>query len=178
MYEVEIKLPAEHEPVRKALAASGATRLGELTQRDMYYDAPHRDFADSDEALRLREETAEERTAVLTYKGPKVDPQAKTRIEHETVVDSPAALGDILTSLGFSPAATVEKTRERYELDEILVSLDTVAGVGSFVEAETEAKADGLDAARETVEATLRQLGLEPDEQIRRSYLELVLEAE
>ncbi|MFW5921704.1 MAG: class IV adenylate cyclase [Halodesulfurarchaeum sp.] len=176
MYEVEVKVRAAHETVRQELESAGATPLGTVDQRDVYFDAPHRDFAARDEALRLREETdAEGTTAVLTYKGPKLDRESKTRREHETAVGSPGALKEALEALGFEPAATVAKTRERFDLDGFTVVLDSVEGLGEFVEVETTATGESVEQAKNAVSDTLERLGLDPENGITTSYLELSL---
>lgn len=176
MYEVELKVRAAHEDVRPKLEAEGTTRFGTVDQRDVYFDAPHRNFAARDEALRLREETdAEGTTAVLTYKGPKLDQESKTRKEHETTVDEPTELEHALDALGFEPAATVVKTRERFELDGFTVVLDSVKGLGEFVEVETTAVEADVEEAQQAVADTLERLGLDPENQRSTSYLELLL---
>ena len=74
MYEVELKVRADHDAVRERLAAVDAAPRGAVVQRDTYYDAPHRDFAETDEALRVRRvETEGDVESRLTYKGPLVD---------------------------------------------------------------------------------------------------------
>jgi adenylate cyclase class 2 len=93
-----------------------------------------------------------------------------------TVVADGEATADIFESLGFDPAATVRKERERFAVGEYTVTLDTVDGVGEFVEVETETDEDGVEPARERAYEILRDLGLDPDEQIRTSYLGLLLE--
>jgi adenylate cyclase class 2 len=175
MYEVELKLRADHDRVRDRLAALGAEQAGEVTQVDTYYDAPHRAFGETDEALRLRRETTADgaTTTKLTYKGPLVEAESKTRREHETVVGDAEAARAILSNLGFEPAATVEKERRFFEHDGYTVTLDRVDGLGEFVEVETEAEAVG--PAREGAVALLEELGLDTDEQIRTSYLGLLL---
>jgi adenylate cyclase class 2 len=189
MYEVELKVRADHARVRDRLDELGARKTGEVRQVDTYYDAPHREFAETDEALRLRRETdgAGETTVVITYKGPLVDRESKTREEHETAVADGAAAGEILASLGFDPAATVEKDRRFFSYDGYTVTLDAVDGLGEFVEVETEvatddgevdsgaATPDAVAAAREGAIAVLDELGLAADEQIRTSYLGLLL---
>ena len=178
MYEVELKLRADHERVRAALADRGATEAGRVEQVDTYYDAPHRDFAETDEALRIRRETVDgggRTEARVTYKGPLVEAASKTREEHETGVDDGETMAAVLESLGFSPAATVEKSRERFRLDGYAVTLDDVAGLGEFVEVEREAPESDLEAVREGAAEVLRSLGLDPDEQVRTSYLGLLL---
>lgn len=175
MYEVEMKVRADHESVIPELDAAGASLRKSVEQIDVYFDAPHRDFAARDEALRLRKEiTAGETTAVLTYKGPRMDSDSKTRAEHETTVGSPTALREALSALGFAPAATVEKTRDRYALGEFTISLDAVEGLGEFVEVEMTVTAEAIEQAQGEVASTLETLGLDPGDQITTSYLELL----
>ncbi|MFC6961573.1 class IV adenylate cyclase [Halocatena marina] len=186
MYELEVKVKTDHDAVRSKLAELDATQLSTVDQVDTYYDAPHRTFAETDEALRIRAETesnesssAPDPVTQLTYKGPLVDDASKTRTESETEVESRETMEEILDHLGFSPAAVVEKSRERYALDGYTVTLDTVSNLGEFVEVETEVEADhtnaDFDTAREGAFSILRALGLDPDEQIRTSYLDLLI---
>ena len=177
MYEVETKVRASHEAVAATLRALDADPVDEIRQTDVYYGAPHRDFAARDEALRRRTERRDddERT-VLTYKGPREAGVEKVRAEHETVVEDPTALTAILEALGFEPAATVEKTRRRFDLDGVTVTLDAVDGLGEFVEVETTAAETDLAAARETVADALEALDLGTATPIEASYLELLLE--
>ncbi|QLG62405.1 class IV adenylate cyclase [Halorarum salinum] len=194
MYEVELKVRADHDAVRKRLASLDAVRRGHVRQTDDYYDAPHRSFTETDEALRVRRERtvgdengdaasdadedgtgAHDAVTVLTYKGPLVEEESKTREERETAVADSDAVEGILVGLGFETAATVEKEREAYEVDGYAVTLDRVAGLGEFVEVECEADADEVPAAREGAVALLRELGLDPDDHIRTSYLGLLL---
>lgn len=176
MYEVEMKVRGDHEHVRRALNEHGATPTETITQRDTYYDAPMRDFAETDEALRIRREEGDgNERAKLTYKGPLVGETSKTREEHETELGDGDVMDSILDSLGFVPVETVEKGRERFSLGEYVVTLDSVDGLGEFVEVETEADERGIDAARAGVAETVEALGLDPESEIRTSYLELLL---
>lgn len=177
MYEVEMKLRADHERLRGELERRGADRVEFVTQRDTYYNAPARDFAETDEALRIRREVREdEAQAKITYKGPLIGEASKTREEHETGVADGDTMASILESLGFLAVETVEKRRERFVLDTHTVTLDSVTGLGEFIEVETEAREADLDAARAGVARTVESLGLTPDTEIRTSYLELLLE--
>lgn len=160
MYEVELKVPADR---------------GTVEQVDTYLGAPHRAFAETDEALRVRRETPVDGDpeATLTYKGPLVEAASKTREEIETGVGSPEATEALFGALGFDPVATVEKRRERYELEGYTVTLDRVADVGEFVEVETHAEA--VEPAREGARALLADLGLDPGDHVRTSYLAMLL---
>jgi len=191
MYEVEVKVRADHERVRRELDAHGAVHEGAVVQEDTYFDAPHRSFAETDEALRVREvvglgddrsEDAVEAALAdassrVTYKGPLVDSETKTREEHETGVDSGTEMRAILDGLGFAEAARVRKVRERYGFQGVTVTLDDVDGLGEFVEVELETESeDDVPAARERAYEAMQSLGLDPDDGIRTSYLGLLLE--
>ncbi|WP_439026569.1 class IV adenylate cyclase [Haloarchaeobius sp. DT45] len=193
MYEVEVKVQASHAPVRERLAEQDAVPVDAVVQEDVYYDAPHRDFAATDEALRIRREATVDPDATdtvaaavdavdgaefeanVTYKGPLLEAESKTREEFETLVADGETMDEILSRLGFEPAATVRKRRERFALDGYTVTLDAVDGLGEYVECETETEEDGVEEAREGAFDVLRSLGLDPDDQIRTSYLGLLL---
>ncbi|GAA0718573.1 adenylate cyclase class 2 [Halorubrum trapanicum] len=191
MYEVEIKVPAELDATRERLREAGAERVDARRQRDTYYDAPHREFAETDEALRIRRETPlaegvesppeddSDAAATVTYKGPLLDEASKTRAEHETGVDDGEALAAVFSGLGFEPAATVEKRREFWSYDGFTVTLDAVTGLDEYVEIERAVETEGeVDAAREAAVDALDRLDLDADEQVRTSYLGLLLAGE
>jgi len=172
MWEVEAKAPARDlEALAAELARRGAQLLADRRERDVYFAAPDRDFAETDEALRLR--TVEDRTT-LTYKGPKIDPRTKTRRELSVDVDDPIAAAALLEALGYRRVGAVSKHRRVYELGRTEIALDNVEGLGSFVEAEELAETEAeRDRAQEHVLALLTELGFTQRE--RRSYLELLL---
>ncbi|MXV64230.1 class IV adenylate cyclase [Natronorubrum sp. JWXQ-INN-674] len=185
MYEVEVKVPAALEAVRSRLEALGADREGTIVQADTYYDAPHRSFVDTDEALRIRRESNPESgtdETRITYKGPLLDDESKSREEFETAVGDGETMDAVLTHLGFEPAATVRKERERYGLEgdgySYTVTLDSVDDVGEYVEVETDVEREAdLEPAREGAYDVLERLELDPTEQLRTSYLGLLLES-
>lgn len=184
MYEVEIKVPASVDRTRERLVDAGADQRGRRRQRDVYYDAPHRAFAETDEALRIRHETASpaesaDASTRLTYKGPRLDTASKTRVEHETAVADADELADVLDRLGFEPAATVEKQREYWTLDGFTLTLDVVSDVGEFVEIERAVEdADAIDETRAAAVQTLARLDLDVDDQVTTSYLELLVDGD
>ena len=180
MLEIEVKCPvADFGAVKKCLAEWGAKPEPPRAEADHYYNAPDRDFARTDEALRLRRCGPQNK---LTYKGPKIDTQTKTRTE----IEVPLADGDqpaedccrFFEHLGYRPTAVVRKDRIGYhcarEGFDVHVTLDTVAQVGRFVEAEIVADEDRLSAARAALLRLIAELGLHTTE--RRSYLEMLLE--
>lgn len=160
------------------LAEVGGEFAPPVVQVDTYYSHPGRDFARTDEALRIRRV---ENDAFITYKGPKVDDSSKTRQEIELPLMNgvKGALGHarLLEALGFRAIASVSKKRRKADLTwqghEVEVSLDEVDSIGTFVELESAADEAGLTAALKCLASLAEKLGLTHDE--RRSYLELLL---
>ncbi|MCH7990085.1 MAG: class IV adenylate cyclase, partial [Planctomycetes bacterium] len=80
-YEVELKFPLDDaERISAQLDGLQAERGAPIEQVDRYFNHPSRDFAQTDEALRIR--TMNDRS-LLTYKGPLLDAETKTRLEIE-----------------------------------------------------------------------------------------------
>ena len=178
--EVEQKFPISDPVAFQRRLATLVPVVGKTeTQADSYYNHPARDFAKTDEALRIRRVGA---SNYFTYKGPKLDEATKTRREIEIAIGSgePAAAeaGEMLEALGFVPVATVRKQRRHasvsWQGQEVLVALDKVEELGSFVELEIIATEGQLDKARDCLMSLAAHLGLANAE--RRSYLELLLE--
>lgn len=169
-FEVKARVPrGEEARVRSALGEP----LRVEAQVDAYLAHPTRDFASTDEALRVR--VAGGRTEV-TYKGPKIDRDTKARREITlTAAEGEAAALALFESLSFRLVARVAKTRAIFEHRGFEASFDEIEGLGAFVELE-RALPDGasLDDAKRDARAALAGLGLVDTE--RRSYLELLLQ--
>jgi adenylate cyclase class 2 len=180
-YEVEQKYRLDDAPrIEAALAALGVRWRDPERQVDTYYAHPSRDFAQTDEALRIRRI---ELQGFVTYKGPKVGAVAKTRQELELpIADGPLGadrFAELLEALGFRRVAEVPKLRRPGELDwngrVVEVALDEVASVGCFLEIELVVEGNARDVAEQTLQSLASRLGL--SQQVRRSYLEIVLES-
>jgi len=186
-FEVEVKIPLkETERLGAALLKIGARKLNTETQVDAYFDHPCRSFPETDEAIRIRSRQphSDSHQAVddvrplneMTYKGPKVDPLSKTRVELSVGLDDSREAGLILNQLGFRAIADVTKIRSFYALRDITISIDDVIDVGVFLELEHVVEhEDKIPSAREDIFGVIRELGLDPEESIRDSYLEMYL---
>jgi adenylate cyclase class 2 len=177
MIEVEVKAraPKDQSVLEEKMVKIGALRDGEEFQEDVYFNAPHRDFAQTDEALRIRKVISGASEKIfITYKGAKMDEVSKTRKEIEVGVEDSRKVADIFQNLSFRPVATVRKNRIIYTLNDLIITLDEVQGVGNFVEIEKEIE-EGEDTkeALDEIFATYSQIGIE-DGFERRSYLELM----
>ncbi len=183
--EIELKFSiTDADHILAQLAPLGLTDEGSIDQVDIYYNHPGRDFATTDEALRIRRTG---QSSYLTYKGPLLDPLTKSRREYEAhlaegqpTFDTMAA---ILSNLGFTAVREVAKTRHRYtftwEGRPFELCLDDVKGLGHYIELETVSDDESHATQSSTRESLLRlakTLGLASSE--RRSYLRLLIEKE
>ncbi len=180
VYEVEQKFRVDElSSIEDALGQLGAPPGEPVEQVDTYLAHPARDFAQTDEALRIRRVGPRN---FVTYKGPKIDATTKTRREIELPLppgeETAARWAELFLALGFVPAGEVVKTRRKAQVAwrgaPIEVVLDQVQRLGTFVELEMTADEAGLDLARQSLASLAQRLGLSQGE--RRSYLELLLE--
>lgn len=179
MIEVEHKYRvADHAEIEHQLVALGGSIRAPELQVDTYFAHPARDFAVTDEALRIR---CVGDANYITYKGPKLDARTKTRREIELPLTSEAAgasdFAVLLTALDFRVVREVCKQRRSATIDwqnqQVEIALDHVAGLGNFVELELLVEESTVPAAQTALAALAQRLQLTDDE--RRSYLELLL---
>jgi adenylate cyclase, class 2 len=179
MLEIELKFSVgDFANVERVLAQWGARGGEPLAEADHYYNAPDRDFAQTDEAFRLRRIGDANR---ITYKGPKQKGPAKTRTEIEVALaEGPAAAETfcrLVTHLGYRAVAIVRKRRVPYHFERdgfaMEVCCDEVEQLGRFVEVEIVAPPEQRDAAEKLILDTARSLGLAQPEP--RAYLQMVL---
>lgn len=207
MYETEqkFKLPDPSAFLAK-IAELGAAWTVRVEEEDTYYQHPSRDFALTDEAFRIRRRVKfsgdNQESPIfqcfVTYKGPRLKTETKTRPEIElplafplpenekiaTFAELAAATQpwhDLLTALGFRALRPVRKTRKKawltWDARRVEISYDDVPPTGKWAELEILVPDLKQLSAAETVIRTLAaKLGLTQPE--RRSYLELVMEAD
>ena len=160
MIEVEVKAKIRSfDEMRKRLDEVNAVKVKTEHQEDRYFNSPVRDFAQTDEALRIRETKSDEKhNLFITYKGPKIDAKSKTREEV------------------FKEVRTVVKDREYYQYENYEISLDNVHGLEPYMEIEISLE-DNSDysKAQESIFELFEKLGI-TDGFERTSYLELLEE--
>lgn len=181
--EVEQKFRVADPPaLRRRLEELGIRFAAPFRQVDAYFNHPARDFAVSDEALRIRSVGDEN---FVTYKGPKLDRAVKTRKELEQPLvggrEAADRFEELLLALSFRPSAKVVKHRSAAEFEHagthFEIVWDEVEEVGTFVEIELVVElVDGggeIETAKQKILALQQELQL--DEVERRSYLEMLL---
>ena len=176
MIEVEVKAKIDSfKEMEEKLAEIGAAKTKEEFQEDIYFNSPVVDFAKTDEALRIR--TTKQNTNAkifITYKGPKIDSQSKTRHEVEMGIDDAEKCSQIFEAIGFMKVRTVRKNRQYYSYENFEISLDDVEGLDPYMEIEIALK-DGEDysEAQDSIFKLFERLGI-TDGFERTSYLELL----
>lgn len=178
MYEVELKFPLiDGDAFVRRLVECEARPGSSADQCDLYFNHPARDFEQTDEAFRIRTVNGQHR---VTYKGPVVDPNIKTRREIEIELAGNEAFekfSEMLRLLGFRPVRKVSKHRQTFHLNwegrEFEIALDRVEGLGLFAEIETLAEESGRAAASAAILSLVAQFQLPPPQ--RKSYLALLL---
>ncbi len=171
--ETEVKIQCangELAEVRGKLASLGARTVCERAlEENVLLDYVDRRLKADGCALRLRNYGA---GSLLTYKGKVIDdPHFKRRPEYQTSLSNPEAALAILAALGLDVSFQYSKVRQILEWvvsgQRVEVSLDETP-FGDFLEIEGEPAAI-LEAAR--------LLGLSPDRFLRKSYVEMYMEA-
>lgn len=169
--EVERKYAApDLDGLRDRLKSLDAELVGTSRQADRYFNHPSRDFLAGDvvsEWLRLRHDDPgtggpADVTHSFNFKQwlPLGDPDASHADEFETVIGDPGPMTEALHRLGFTDMVTVAKARERWEFGGVEISVDTVGGLGSFIEFEYIGDGD-LDDAHDAIAELVDAVGEE-----------------
>ena len=172
MIEVEVKAKIDSfEELEKRLENLGAIKSKKEFQEDIYFASPIVDFAQTDEALRIR---TTNNNIFITYKGPKLNKDAKTRKEVEMSIESAGKAKDIFEEIGFKEVRTVRKNRQYYTYENFEISLDDVEGLNHYMEIEISLE-DGndYDDAQKSIFELFEKLGITEGFE-RTSYLELL----
>ena len=111
--------------------------------------------------LRLRRHG---KTSELTLKGPRLKSRYTKRVELETHVEYEPTRA-ILETLGFKLSRKYSKKREVYYLDKVMVTLDTLPKLGSFVE---------LEGSVSAIANAAKKLGLIDKDREEKSYLQML----
>ncbi|NPB00347.1 MAG: class IV adenylate cyclase [Crenarchaeota archaeon] len=180
MFEVEVKYRVPEELYDKIVREleSKWKFMYEVEEHDIYLAHPCRNFAETDEALRIRtEKRGNLHHIILTYKGPRIGGEGKTREELSTEVGDLESCLKIFEKLGFRKVVEILKRRKVYSKESYTLALDDVEGLGKFVEIEcvTDSR-DLVDECARNIKRLAAELGLDDSLIERRTYLELMLE--
>ena len=179
LYEVEVKyFVLNINQLLEKIRSFSVVFSEPFEEHDTFYQHPCRDFAETDECLRIRKSVGEYR---ITYKGPKIDTESKTRREIEMFLTSDPKIAfqwsELLAAIGFSPVFELKKSRRKakltYQEQEFEISLDHIADLGDFIELEQRVEKEYYPESLKAVQSLASTLGLK--EPIHESYLELMM---
>ena len=174
MLEVEVKIKTDLDAIERKLIEMGFVRGTTAYEYDTYYNGKLVDLKTADKALRIRlhKDVDTGRVKyVLNFKGPKLDDTTMTREETQFEVPSMEAGETVINGLGYFAAGNVEKTRIHYKSGDITCCLDSVTGLGDFLEIEIMAGEADYDGAVAKIEKLLDELGVSMADTVRESYL-------
>lgn len=169
--EIEAKFAVPtFDAVRAALHAAGATHVGRVLETNRFFDRPDGSLRQSGCGLRVRAlQTLDgpARGSSITFKGPLAPGPLKARPEYEVQVDDAGSAAALLAQLGFVEFFAFEKRRESWRLGACEIELDELPHLGCYVEIE--------GPSTERIEESRRLLSLETVDNIRASYLGLLV---
>lgn len=136
--EMKFKLLNANQVVERMAELGAEKMVTDEYQKDTYFAPQHRDFFAQDivsEWLRLRETSTVQQ---LNYKrwlplGAAIQTHCE---EHETDLSNAAAMEKILDYLDFHRVICVEKIRNIWKYKNILICIDAVTELGTFIEME------------------------------------------
>jgi len=182
--EVEVKysLP-DPAALARRMTELAAPLLGEYRQIDTYFNTRGRDFLASDivsEWLRLRTETIPGSPAHSSINFKRWLPLGSREPSHcdeyESAVADVDAVRLLLEALGCTAMITVDKTRREWCLDDVKIALDTVNGLGDFIELEYAGDAPTVPEAAEVLSETITRLGMPFGQQHRCGYPHMLMD--
>lgn len=176
--EVEQKYQIDNpDPLKQKLTDLGAKTGPATRQIDTYFNAPHRDFLAPrvvSEWLRIRE--SEHGASVNFKRWLPADAEVKTHCdEYESPVADAEAVRRTLESLDFPELVTVDKGREEWTLDDVVIAFDTVKGAGSFVEFEFKGDAETVEDAITRLDTFITSLDVQLGERVNRGYPHMLI---
>ncbi|MGC8557496.1 MAG: class IV adenylate cyclase [Nitrososphaeria archaeon] len=132
--EREVKLRIDdYSSLVHELKRLGAELKSRRHQVDYYLDFQDNRLKNSGNSLRIRQEG---HNCYITFKGKLINDEVKSREELETNVGDCKVVFEILNRLGITNKIIVKKERESYALNDIIVEIDRVEGLGNFIEIE------------------------------------------
>ena len=140
MQEVEVKiLDIDVNEIRKKLLNLGAKKILDSHLNFVLMDTADHDFKKKRQLLIVRKS---DQKTTLCFKDKVEKGKVRTSKEYEVVVDDYEATIKLLLSLGYVIRETREKHRESYQLDKALYEFDSIPGMPTYLEVESDNEKD------------------------------------
>lgn len=170
--EIEVKARIKTKPLLlKKLKELGIKLSKPITQKDTVFlplGISYEDIKSGTVALRIREQ--KDKTLFTLKQRQEVELSA---IEKELEIGDKNQLQDIIKILGFYEWVKISKTRLKSKYGEYEICIDSVEGLGDFIEVEKISKENGL-AVQEELFLFLESLGVKREDRERKGYDTLI----
>ena len=162
-----VELKARYEDLGKARALlAGAEHVATVRQVDTYFSLGER-------RLKLRSIEGAREGQLVYYERPDVGGVKESRVLLASIPDAPA-VREILARV-LPVKAEVRKTREIYRFQGVQVHLDTVRGLGKFIEFEKVLAGESdREAGRKQLESLRAYFQIPDDDLMASSYSDLL----
>lgn len=181
MIEVELKaVVRDGDALRAALEQRAPAQR--VTYADRYFDYSDHQLTEQERELRVRtitDSTGRSRV-LLTYKEPVPGAEGGAKREYETTAGDAEVVVSVLTALGVAEFLAFQKHCVNYRFTalgrDLLATVVTVPELAgqTFLELETMADAEEVDAAWGVVRCVLRELGISEHDLTTVTYTDAV----
>lgn len=168
--QLNVEIKARHgdkERVRKVLNSRGARFLGTDRQVDTYFRVPKG-------RLKYRESKVDGNCLVYYEREDREGPKESRLIK----LDNPPPEVKAMLESSLGVLVVVDKEREIYFIDNVRFHIDSLSGLGDFVEIEAICR-DGKSIPKETLLAQVSEymglLGIKKENLVECSYSDMVL---
>ncbi len=166
MRNIELKVQtSDHEQIRRRLKSVGALYKGKLLQTDTY-------FAVNRGRLKIREINRKE-FELISYKRPNVATHKQCDFEVLKLSKREAMMLHRMLSEALGILVTVVKCRELWMFGNTRIHLDSIRGLGTFLELESQV-VYGIAKARKEYDKIYSLLELGRHKKIKGSYSDLL----
>lgn len=175
-YEIEVKAWVSDPAALEEQLEGRGTFVRHFEKNDVYFEG-QATYGDQPITVRIREDGEK---SVCTFKERQTVDGVEHNREWEFSIGDPLALETLLLRLGLPEFVRKRKTGVAYRLDDLLVELSEVEGLGHFVEVEilveSSAGEEMQSRSKQRVREALTSLGI-PDSAIEsKPYTKLLVE--
>ena len=173
MKEIEIKIKIENiKEIRDKILKLNVEFIKTEKEIDEYFDFEDKTLINADKTLRIRNKE------VVCFKGPRENNQTFQRKarslkdscdkriseETETKIQNYENFINFLNKSGIKVSFVKEKMREYFKKDNLIITIDTLPCLGSFIE---------IEGPEEAIDNAAKKLGFSKDDYITEIYSEL-----
>jgi adenylate cyclase class 2 len=171
MREIEIKARLTDKPhTINLLLQRGLTLSTPFTQHDVIFSRPKAKIGDEVARLRIRTEKSNT-TEIHLFTVKKPVHGQLDNLEYETGIANPTEMTNALLTMGYELFSKVTKTRQGLRDGDYKICIDTVEGLGDFIEIEklTDETVRHTDIVNE-LRNYLSHLGISKEDEITDGY--------